>query len=124
MSNNGLLSAGEGSDDGWLNTSLDEEDEERLLQRELLKQKKKLKKRQDLQEWSQTKQLRQSASYRLEDEERRQLDEAAFARELKRAERAKKQKLKIDEYRSNIRSEAEKIDELVRLGIDPVSLLP
>ena len=119
-----MLSAGEGSDDGWLNTSFDEEDQERLLQRELLKQKKQLKKRQDLQEWAQTKQLRQSASYRLEDEERRQLEEAAFARDLKRAERAKKQKQKIDEYRSTIRSEAEKIDELVRLGIDPCSLLP
>ena len=43
-------------------------------------------------------------------------------RDQKRKERAKKLKKKIIEYQEQIKTEAEQIQELVDLGIDPSSL--
>ena len=82
-----------------------------------------LKKRQDLAEWTRTKELQKKASFRMEDEERKSLEDSVHTHEQKRIERAKKQKQKIEEYHSTIRSEAQKIQELVKLGIDPSSLM-
>jgi hypothetical protein len=120
----GGLGTGDGSDDGWLDVSAGEDDEERRLLRELAQQRKAVKKRQDLQAWAREKELRQKAAFRLEEEERRHIDDAVAAREQKRAERARKQKQRIEEYQNNVRAEAQKIHELVKLGIDPSSLLP
>jgi len=107
---------------GWMAPPTEEEEEARL-QRELKKSKKKLKKQMQLQEWIREKEERTMTQVKAEEEERRAMQEAEAMREQKRKEYARKQKLKIQGYQERIKSEAEQIQELIALGIDPTSLM-
>ena len=100
-----------------------EEDEEAALQRELKKARKKLQKQQQLQDWLREKETRAMASQQEEEEIRRSLQEQELAKESKRREYAKKQKEKLTGYHIKIKQEANQIQELVDLGIDPGSLM-
>ena len=51
------------------------------------------------------------------------MQEAEQLKEQKRREYVKKQKQKLSTYQSKIKTEAEKIQELLDLGIDPSSLV-
>jgi hypothetical protein len=51
------------------------------------------------------------------------MDEAEHIREAKRVERARKQKIKIDNYHNSVKEETSQIQELLALGIDPSSIL-
>ena len=55
--------------------------------------------------------------------EKQAIDDAERDREMKRVKRALKQKEKIKDYSVKIKTEAETIQELIALGIDPASLL-
>jgi len=99
-----------------------EEDEERALQREMKKAKKRLKKQQQLQEWMAEKEQKALAAQRAAEQARLAAQEDNFAREQRRRDRARKQKEKLAGYQARIKTEAEQINELVELGIDPASL--
>ena len=100
-----------------------EVDEEAALQRELKKARKKLQKQQQLQDWLREKESRALASQQQEEQQRRSSQEEELAREFKRKEYARKQKEKLTGYKVKIRQEANQIQELVDLGIDPSSLM-
>lgn len=106
----------------WVESESIEEREEELLQRELKAAKKRLKKQQQLQEWMREKELKLQNAASEEEEERRAMREAEQLKEAKRKERAAKQKQKLAEYEAKIKSEADAIQELKALGIDPESL--
>lgn len=55
-------------------------------------------------------------------QEKEALLEAEREKELKRISRVAKQKAKLKEYSAKIKTEAETIQELIALGIDPASL--
>jgi hypothetical protein len=107
---------------GWVAPPTEEEEEARL-QRELKKSKKKLKKQMQLQEWIREKEERAMVQVKAEEEERRAMQEAEAIKEQRRKEYARKQKMKIQGYQERIKSEAEQIQELIALGIDPQSLM-
>lgn len=107
---------------GWVAPPTEEEEEARL-QRELKKSKKKLKKQMQLQEWIREKEERAMVQVKAEEEERRAMQEAEAMKEQRRKEYARKQKMKIQGYQERIKSEAEQIQELIALGIDPQSLM-
>ena len=58
-----------------------------------------------------------------EEEERKTMQEAEEEKEKKRLARVKQIKKKLNGYRDQIKTEAEKIQELLDIGIDPTSLL-
>lgn len=68
------------------------------------------------------KEERALAEQQAADEERKAMLEAEHAKELKRKEYVLKQKQKLSSYQDKIKTEAEKIQELINLGIDPKSL--
>jgi hypothetical protein len=98
-------------------------DEEEILKKELLKAQKKLKKQQQLQEWLKEKEDRAMNAQLHEEEERKTMQEAEEEKEKKRLARVKQIKKKLNGYRDQIKTEAEKIQELLDIGIDPTSLL-
>ena len=99
-----------------------EEEEEAMLRKELAKAQKKLKKQQQLQEWLREKENRAMA-VQAQEEEAKQLQEQEEAmKERKRKDYARKQKERLQGYKSKISQEAQKIQELVDLGISPESL--
>jgi hypothetical protein len=100
----------------------DEEEEEAQLRKELAKAQKKLKKQQQLQEWIREKENRALAAQASEDQVKRAQEQEELQKERKRKEYAKKQKEKLQGYKHKITQEAQKIQELVDLGIDPNSL--
>ncbi len=108
----------------WVDTTSqpNEVDEEAALQRELKKAKKKLQKQQQLQDWLREKESRAMEAQQAEEQERRAAQEAEQAKEIKRREYVRKQKEKLTGYKSMIKQEANQIQELVDLGIDPSSL--
>ena len=90
--------------------------------KELAKAQKKLKKQQQLQEWIREKENRALTAQAKEEEAKKAAEAEEAAKEKKRREYARKQKEKLQGYKSKIKVEAEKISELVELGIDPSSL--
>ena len=76
-----------------------------------------------LQEWIREKEERAMVQVKAEEEERRAMQEAEAMKEQRRKEYARKQKMKIQGYQERIKSEAEQIQELIALGIDPQSLM-
>lgn len=98
-------------------------DEEDILKKELAKAQKKLKKQQQLQEWLKEKEDRAMNAQLHENEERRAMQEAEEEKEKRRLARVKQIKKKLNGYRDQIKTEAEKIQELLDIGIDPTSLL-
>ena len=99
-----------------------EEDEEEKLRKELVNAQKKLKKQQQLQEWMKIKEEKAAAAQKAEEEERSAMQQAEAEKEKKRLARVKKIKRKINGYHEQIKTEAEKIQELMEMGIDPNSL--
>ncbi len=116
-------SVGENEDGGWMQAAPSAEEEEEMLQRELKKAKKKLKKQQQMQQWLREKEEKQLALLKQEEDERKAALEAEMLREKKRREYAQKQKQKLAGYQDRIRTEAESIQELYQLGIDPSELM-
>jgi len=98
-------------------------DEEEMLRKELIKAQKKLKKQQQLQEWLKEKEDRASNAQHLEEEERKAMQQAEVEKEKKRLARVKQIKKKLNGYHDQIKSDAEKIQELLDIGIDPSSLI-
>jgi kinesin family protein 3/17 len=98
-------------------------DEEVILQKELKKAKKKLKKQQQLQEWTKEKEQRTLLALQAEENERKSIEEANKLKEQKRKEYVKKQKQKLAGFHDRIKSEAEQLQELINLGIDPEDLI-
>ncbi len=99
-----------------------EQDEEAALQAELKKAKKKLQKQQQLQDWLREKENRAMQAQQNEEEQRRAAQEEEYQKEIKRREYVRKQKEKLTGYKMKIKQEANQIQELVDLGIDPSSL--
>jgi tRNA A-37 threonylcarbamoyl transferase component Bud32 len=58
-----------------------------------------------------------------EEEERKAMQEAEILKEKKRKEYVLKQKQKLSGYHDRIRTEAEQIQKLYQLGIDPSELM-
>ncbi len=116
-------SIGESEDGGWMQAAPSAEEEEEMLQRELKKAKKKLKKQQQMQQWLREKEEKQLALLKQEEDERKAALEAEMIKEKKRKEYAQKQKQKLAGYQDRIRTEAESIQELYQLGIDPSELM-
>ena len=100
-----------------------DEDEEEALARELKKAQKKLKKQQQLQDWLREKENRAMAAQMAAEKERKIIADADAAKEHKRKDYARRQKERITGYKSVIKREAEQLQELVELGIDPQSLV-
>lgn len=107
---------------GWVINAEDEEQEEERLKKELKAAKKKAKKEQKLRDWQQEKEQRAMQEARQLEEEKKAMKDAEILREEKRKEYASKQKGKLNNYQQKIKEEAEKIQELLNLGIDPNSL--
>ena len=99
-----------------------EEEEEAMLRRELAKAQKKLKKQQQLQEWLREKENRALAAQAQEEEAKKMQELEEATKEKKRKDYARKQKERLQGYKSKISQEAQKIQELVDLGISPDSL--
>lgn len=110
------------SSGGWMAPEA-EVDEEVLLQKELKKAKKKLKKQQQLQEWAKEKEQRTLLALQSEEAERKAIEEANKLKEQKRKEYVKKQKQKLAGFHDRIKTEAEQLQELINLGIDPEDLI-
>ena len=83
---------------------------------------KEAQKQQQLQEWIREKENRALTAQAKEEEAKKAAEAEEAAKEKKRREYARKQKEKLQGYKSKIKVEAEKISELVELGIDPSSL--
>ena len=66
---------------------------------------------------------KQLALLKQEEDERKAALEAEMMKEKKRKEYAQKQKQKLAGYQDRIRTEAESIQELYQLGIDPSELM-
>ena len=67
--------------------------------------------------------MKQLLAQQAEEEERRQQQQTEQEKEKKRVARVKKLKKKINGYKDQIKTEAERIQELIDIGIDPESLL-
>merc|ERR1711916_8817 len=112
-----------GSQDGdsWI-APVSEVEEEEQLKRELIKTQKKLRKQQQLQDWMKEKEEKALLAQKAEDDERKSAIKEEQEKERKRKIREKKLKRKINGYHDQIKTEAEKIQELMDMGIDPESL--
>ena len=99
-----------------------EEEEEAMLRKELVRAQKKLKKQQQLQEWMRQKENRAMEVQAQEEEAKKVQEQEEAVKEKKRKEYARKQKERLQGYKSKISQEAEKIQQLVDLGISPDSL--
>ena len=99
-----------------------EEEEEAMLRKELVRAQKKLKKQQQLQEWMRQKENRAMAVQAQEEEAKKVQEQEEAVKEKKRKDYARKQKERLQGYKTKISQEAEKIQQLVDLGISPDSL--
>eukprot|EP01039_Chlorochromonas_danica_P001837 gene1837-2010_t len=110
--------------DKWIVHDQQEEQmtEEERLRQELKKAKKKQKQQEKLQMWMKEKEERAQAELKAQEDEKKAMQEAELAKEIRRREYLSKQKAKLSSYQERVKSEAEKIQELVKLGIDPKSL--
>ena len=97
-------------------------EEEEQLKRELIKTQKKLRKQQQLQDWMKEKEEKALLAQKAEEDERKSAIKEEQEKERKRKIREKKLKRKINGYHDQIKTEAEKIQELMDMGIDPESL--
>jgi superfamily II DNA helicase RecQ len=132
---------------GWMNNADgqqedDNDDEEEKLRQELKKAKKKQKQRDKLQQWTREKEEKALQDLKAQEEEKKAMQEAGksfflllvlssnflflfiveLLREARRKEYVQKQKQKLASYQDVLKTEKEKIQELINLGIDPKSL--
>lgn len=98
------------------------ESEEEMMAREYKEAKTRQKKKEKLAQWMKEKEEKARLEQRLQSEERRAMLDSEREREAKRKEYAQKQKAKLNQYHDKVKLEAEKIQELINLGIDPKSL--
>lgn len=101
--------------------STDEATEE-LMRQEYKRAKARQRKKEQLEKWHREKEERQLAELQQQEEEKKALQEAEREREQKRREYVQKQKARLNNYQDKVKGEAEKIQELLNLGIDPKSL--
>lgn len=109
------------SSGGWIQPLATEATEE-LLRKELKKAKKKLKKQQKMEEWQREKDAKAESEAKAKEEERLAVLREEKERERRRRAHVEKQKQKLTEYQNKVKFEAEKIQDLKKLGIDPTSL--
>ena len=107
--------------DDWI-APVEEVDQEEVLRKELAKAQKKLRKQQQLQEWMREKEEKAMLQQKEAEDIRLAQHKEEQEREKKRKAREKKLKRKINGYHDQIKTEAEKIQELMDMGIDPASL--
>ena len=107
--------------DDWI-APVEEVDQEEVLRKELAKAQKKLRKQQQLQEWMREKEEKAMLQQKEAEDVRLAQQKDEQDREKKRKAREKKLKRKINGYHDQIKTEAEKIQELMDMGIDPESL--
>eukprot|EP01031_Cornospumella_fuschlensis_P027528 gene27527-33250_t len=111
--------------EGWIApnaSAMPVEDEEERIRQELKLAKKKQKQQERLAQWAKEKEDKAMQELRAQEEEKRAMKEAELMREAKRKEYAEKQKSKLAAYQDRVKTETEKIQELIKLGIDPKSL--